>query len=333
MSAPEDAALVLSAQAGDPAALGALLERHRALLHAVATGMLGHGPAAEDAVQDAFLIALRRIGDLRRPAAARGWLVAILVNVCRGQLRRPAALPVAEPPERAAPGGGVEEAIERLALRDWVWAALDRLSEPLRLAVVLRHFTPMSSYDAIAEACGVPVGTVRSRLSAARARLADELLAAAADANADLEANRRRTAEVGAAMLALQDDGDRGPLRAVLAPDVRFALADRVQRSGADLYASLMSADFEDGVRGRPTRVIAGARVAVVELVLENPSSDPLHCPPAMTHVQVGDEHVIRRIVTHYAPRPAAMMAPCAPEPGARTRSSATSGAPGSSRS
>ena len=69
-----DAALVRAAQAGDIAGLGALLERHRSRLHAIAVSILGHGPQAEDAVQDTFLIALRRIGELRDPAAARAWL-------------------------------------------------------------------------------------------------------------------------------------------------------------------------------------------------------------------------------------------------------------------
>lgn len=57
-----------------------------------------------------------------------------------------------------------------------VWTALERLSEPLRLVATLRYFTGAQSYEAIAEICGVPVGSVRSRLSAAKARLADELL-------------------------------------------------------------------------------------------------------------------------------------------------------------
>ena len=99
-----DAALVRAAQAGDTAGLGALLERHRSRLHAIAVSVVGHGPAAEDAVQDTFLIALRRIGELRDPAAARAWLAAILVNVCRGELRRPVGRPVAgvEPWDRRA---------------------------------------------------------------------------------------------------------------------------------------------------------------------------------------------------------------------------------------
>jgi hypothetical protein len=128
----DDASLVRRAQAGDVAGLGELLERHRALLHAVAVGMLGHGPEAEDAVHDTFVIALRRIGDLRDAAAARAWLLAILGNVCRAQLRRVPVDPVADVSEPAIGARPVDEAIDLLALRDWVWTALDRLSPPLR---------------------------------------------------------------------------------------------------------------------------------------------------------------------------------------------------------
>jgi RNA polymerase sigma factor (sigma-70 family) len=174
-SALTDAELVRAAQAGETAGLGTLLERHRSRLHAIAVSILGHGAAAEDAVQDTFLVALRRIGELREPAAAGAWMAAILVNVCRAQLRKPEARAGVAEWEPQGPDTA-QTAIEDGALRDWVWTALERLSEPLRLAVMLRYFTGASSYETIAGISGVPVGTVRSRLSAAKAKLAEELL-------------------------------------------------------------------------------------------------------------------------------------------------------------
>ena len=59
----------------------------------------------------------------------------------------------------------VEEAIERLALREWVWAALYELPEVLRVTAMLRYFGSYSSYEEISAILGVPVGTVKSRLS------------------------------------------------------------------------------------------------------------------------------------------------------------------------
>jgi RNA polymerase sigma-70 factor, ECF subfamily len=300
-----DAALVRAAQAGDTAGLGALLERHRARLHAIAVSVVGHGPAAEDAVQETFLIALRRIGDLRDPAAARAWLAAILVNVCRGELRRPSARVEAGVPswELAGPDTA-SRAIEDGALRDWVWTALERLSEPLRLAVMLRYFSGASSYEAIAEVCGVPVGTVRSRLSAAKARLAEELLETAAAEHDDLMACRRRSVEIGEAYARLERDGDVSALDGVVTRDVAFVMFDRVERRGARLYAESLARDFEDGVRSRFRQAIPGREISIVELWLDSPPEQPLHCPPALTQVQFHRDGPTSRIVSHYAPRP-----------------------------
>jgi len=64
-------------------------------------------------------------------------------------------------------------------LRDWIRGELDHLPQPLRVTVMLRYFGSYDSYDEVAAILGVPVGTVRSRLSEARARLADAMLASA----------------------------------------------------------------------------------------------------------------------------------------------------------
>jgi RNA polymerase sigma factor (sigma-70 family) len=293
----DDAELVRAAQGGDPSGLGELLERHRALLHAVATGMLGAGPQAEDAVHDTFVIALRRMGELRDPAAARAWLLTVLGNVCRMQLRRP-PLAVAPEPVDLRP---VEEAIDRLALRDWVWTALDRLSPPLRLAVVLRYFSGASSYEAIADLSGVPVGTVRSRLSAARSQLADALLETAAEAHPEPE--RELAVATGVAMTALQHTGDRRLLDDIFREDLRFRMADGVERDGRDAYAATLVRDFEDGVTARVRNVVIGADLAVIDLWLDSPPEQPLHCPPATTQVYFHDGRTIGRLVAHYAPR------------------------------
>jgi RNA polymerase sigma factor (sigma-70 family) len=193
---PTDADLVVAAQAGDARGLAVLLERYRAGMHAVALGVLGHGPDAEDALQDGVMVALRRLDELRNPAAAGPWLRAIVRNVCRMRLRaaRPGLL-APLPPTLRSGELSPEEVLDRQALRDWVWHALGELTEPLRVAAMRRYFSGVSSYDQIAALCGVPVGTVRSRLNQARRKLADALLATADlahDGAAALAASRRR---------------------------------------------------------------------------------------------------------------------------------------------
>lgn len=188
----EDTRLTRAAQAGDVTALGLLLESHRAGMRAVALSVLGPGPDVDDVVQDAALVALRRIGDVRDPAAVGPWLRMIVRNACRSLLR---STPLTEPADDLSlpsPDGLPEQWLERNALRDWIWEAIEQLSPALRMPLVLRHFSSqVTSYEQIAAACGIPVGTVRSRLSQARTNLADALTAVAATAHDD---HARRTA-------------------------------------------------------------------------------------------------------------------------------------------
>ena len=121
-----DAELVRTAQGGDATSLGILLERHRAPLHALALRFLGHGCDAQDAVQDAFLIALRTVDRLREPEAVGWWLRGILRNVCLRRLRERKQGEILfgeELPRRVEWGfleSSVEEAIDRMAMREWV---------------------------------------------------------------------------------------------------------------------------------------------------------------------------------------------------------------------
>lgn len=298
----DDADLVRAARSGDIAALGALLERYRAQMMAVAVSLLGNHPDTEDVVQDACIQALRRIGDVRDPAGVRSWLIAIVANGCRARLRR-------RPPEsvsvmRESPSTSLESAeqiLERNAVHDWVQTALDRLPAPLRTVVLLRYFSDACAYQTIAELCGVPVGTVRSRLHHARAQLAEQLLVTAATANGSDTTHLRFAEDAGGAMGAFQATGDAAYLADHYATDLRFALADGLHQRGRDRYAAALACDFDDGVRARPIRVTTGVDVTVVELRLDNPTDHPLHCPPRLTQLQFHDARRIRRIVCHYA--------------------------------
>ena len=165
MDYPTDTELVAAARSGDVAGFGVLIERHRARMLAVAVSLLGWNPGTEDVVQDASIIAMRRLDQLRDPAAAGPWLMAITRNAARMRLRTPDR----ETPvdlltlERAHPGPSPEEILDGHAFRDWVWSAVNELSEPLQVPLLLRYFTPATSYEQMAAVCDVPVRTVRSR--------------------------------------------------------------------------------------------------------------------------------------------------------------------------
>jgi RNA polymerase sigma-70 factor (ECF subfamily) len=284
-----DADLVRAAQAGDVGSLGSLLTRHRPGQLAVAYGILGARPDAEDAVQEAALVALRRIGDLRDPEAAGAWLRMIVRNACRMRLRVPTDVALDEQVAATVPSAEPDpaELLEQHAARDWVWHALDELSPSLRLVVMLRHFTGVTAYQDIADVCGVPIGTVRSRLSEARRKLAEALLATADAAHDDvtaLTAARRRTAEETFAA------AHRGQFGAVLAdhwsPTVESIWPRGVRATGLDFLVRGMDHDLADGVGHRLTNVLASRDLDIWEFDLVSPPENPSHCPPGAVWVQ-----------------------------------------------
>jgi DNA-directed RNA polymerase specialized sigma24 family protein len=96
-----------------------------------------------------MIVALRRLGELRDPAAAGPWLKAITRNAARLQLRSARQhQTLGEQVQSRDPTPDL--VLEDHALRDWVWSALETLTEPSQLAVLLRYFTDVGSYQQIA---------------------------------------------------------------------------------------------------------------------------------------------------------------------------------------
>lgn len=288
--------LARSAQAGSASALGMLLARHQAGMRAVALSILGYGPDAEDAVQDAVLIALRRIGTLRDPAAAAPWLQAIVRNACRLRLRAARRLvPVADPEPPADPGTP-ERVLDDHVSRDWIWHAIDRLSPALRQVVLLRHFSDVTSYEQIAAACELPVGTVRSRLNQARAKLAEALLATADEAYDDAAARNAASArEAGDTLAAAR----RGAFAAVVAdrwsPGLHMT-SGQGYRGGVALAVQGMDLDLSQGVRQKFVHAVTSRDTTVWEMELISPPHDPHHCPPAVVWLMSHPEGRVERL-------------------------------------
>lgn len=128
----EDAVLTRAAQAGDVTALGLLLERHRAGMRAVALSILGPGPDVDDVVQDAAVTALRRVGDVRDPAAVGAWLRMIVRNASRSLLRDSVPFQPLDDLQVPATDDGPERWLEHHAMRDWIWEAMEELSPAAR---------------------------------------------------------------------------------------------------------------------------------------------------------------------------------------------------------
>ncbi len=168
--------LVTRAQSGERNAFNELIRIHAQGVMNVIYRMCGDARIAEDAAQETFIQAWLHLPSYRPQTSLRSWLYRIAVNAATDMLRKekrilPNAL---EDLQLQDPGLGPEALFfeqERTAL---VQKAILSLPDASRVVLVLREYEGMS-YQQIAEALDIPVGTVMSRLNYARKTLRDKL--------------------------------------------------------------------------------------------------------------------------------------------------------------
>ncbi len=132
---------------------------------------------AEDAIQEAILRAVRYFHTLRSDADARAWLLAIVRRECYGgRQKRLETVAFDDVPELQLVDQAVQPdvAAGRSLVQNRLREAVTALPEGLRETLILRELQ-QCSYEEIATITDVPLGTVMSRLSRARARLATSL--------------------------------------------------------------------------------------------------------------------------------------------------------------
>jgi RNA polymerase sigma-70 factor, ECF subfamily len=167
-----DGELLAAHVAGDRYAFGELADRHARLLWTLARRSLDDERDAAEAVQDALLRAHRYAARFRGQASVRTWLVRLVISSCRDRYRHNRARGFEHPVEdtvlaRVASGADPFAAHD---LRVELSAALARLPSEQRLALVLVSVLGFATSEA-AELLEVPVGTVKSRRTRAKARL------------------------------------------------------------------------------------------------------------------------------------------------------------------
>jgi RNA polymerase sigma-70 factor (ECF subfamily) len=178
----EEAHLIARCRAGDRQAQETLVHRCQKMVYRVACSMLSDPEEALDASQDVLVAMLRSLPRFRGESRFQTWLYRITVNVCimrrrslRARTRLVTSFP-SEPPQRPwhedDPGSAVVSREAQAAVREH----LRRLPPEYRAVLVLRELEGLS-YGEIAEALGIPLGTVQSRIGRGRRRLRDLLLA------------------------------------------------------------------------------------------------------------------------------------------------------------
>lgn len=163
----------------------AFVREYQDMVFGTAVRLLGRDADAEDIAQEVFMRAFERFHDVGASQTAAGWLKTVTTNLCLNNLRRyrarwqlfsevDAARPgLLEARLGVAPHDGSLD-VERAERRDRLELALRRLPDHHRVPLVLFHFEDMS-YQAIAEALGVPLATVRSNIHRGRETLKQQL--------------------------------------------------------------------------------------------------------------------------------------------------------------
>jgi RNA polymerase sigma-70 factor (ECF subfamily) len=172
---PTDAELLGRYATGDQAAARTLTGRHVPRVFALARRMLGDRTEAEDVTQEAMLRLWRIAPDWRAEGAAVStWLYRVASNLCIDRLRRRRAISPEAPPDLPDPAPGAVATLEAADRAAALHAALARLPERQRLAVVLRDLEgrPNPETAAVLE---VSIEAVESLLARARRALAAEL--------------------------------------------------------------------------------------------------------------------------------------------------------------
>lgn len=179
--AADEQPLIAAAREGDAAAFAALLERHQQMAFRVAYLLLRDSDGAQDVTQDAFLRAHRALGTFRDGEPFRPWLLRIVSNLAKNELRARARrarlrervarwLPSQQDGERDDPFALVVSADRREAVR----RLLEEASEADREILLMRYVADLSEAE-MADLLDVAPGTVKSRLSRARARLRETI--------------------------------------------------------------------------------------------------------------------------------------------------------------
>lgn len=167
-----DEELVARSMDGDADSFNQLIKRWERPIYALAYRTLGREDDARDVCQETFLRAYRAINGFRGQAKFSSWLYRIALNLCRDWMRRQRRTPTVQAPEDVdiadlaaehGPSESIETLVGRRQLGRAVAAAMARLPEEQRTAIVLKEYHGLT-FQEIAEMQGVPLSTVKTRL-------------------------------------------------------------------------------------------------------------------------------------------------------------------------
>ncbi|MGE5674420.1 MAG: RNA polymerase sigma factor [Mycobacterium leprae] len=188
MSKSLDELLVERAKRGDVQAFEQLIGQYERKVFNIAYRLTGNHEDASDVAQEAFIRAYSSLPDFRGDSSFQTWLMRIVNNACLDELRKrrrqrmtsldePLAVDDGEMERQLAianPQDGPEQALERVEVQRVVQESISLLDDEYRIVVIMRDIEGYS-YNEIADALAINIGTVKSRLNRARHALKEML--------------------------------------------------------------------------------------------------------------------------------------------------------------
>jgi len=179
---PSEATLITRCRAGEQAACEQLVAEHQAMVFQLGCHLLGSRDEAYDLSQEVFLRVFRTLDRFRAEASLKTWIYRIAINQASnrrrfwsrrhrlGQISLDAHVEVHGEPTEATDASSPHRILASKELAARLTVALDALPFDQRTVIILREVEGLS-YDEIAEALDIAVGTVKSRLTRARQAL------------------------------------------------------------------------------------------------------------------------------------------------------------------
>ncbi|SEO10369.1 RNA polymerase sigma factor [Mucilaginibacter sp. OK283] len=284
-----------------------LFQKFNPFVQALALRLCGNTAEAEDAVQDAWITVFTHGHQLRQVDSFLPWLKRIVINSCH-QLSRKGkrTILVDEWPESDKMiEDSVESKFERAANQDALYGILTELPLHLRETVMLRYLTGYNSYDQIAAITGVPVGTVRSRLSDSKKKLSnlwkrsDDIDSSAFKVNQYWNSYYQEICPGSYTDKNLLTD-----LFSHVAEDLKIVFTSGKTASGRSIFKWGMEDDLVHGSSIKTVDVCStSGDLTVLRVAFSNSEAFPLHCPPSSYMTFLRKKNELSEIRLYHAER------------------------------
>lgn len=292
---------------GNDASFGTVFQFYRPRLHAHALRICGNTPVAQDAVQDTFISAFTHLSALRDSSLFYPWLKKILVNNCYLLLRKERSTEFTDHhlANDSLLHQSIDEHFENISNRQRIFDAMRFLSEELRSCLLLRYFSKYKSYEEIAVVLGIPVGTVRSRLAAAREKLTKLFISSDDADDIALKEAQKWSGYYFNQWNNLHDDLEtRNEFYNHLHPLLNIRFTSGVQGIGRKIIENEINNDLFYGSRTTVNEVVSSGNVSVIEGVNTNHPSYPDRCAPSSVLVLFRKNEKVEVAHIFDSPRP-----------------------------